>query len=115
MNNSVFNDYFLNIDKSHRLQLNRIISVVKESVPEANEVISYGVPGFKYQGQYLLGFAVFKDRLSLFPTPGPIKNLKEKLKDYKTTKGTIQFNAGNPLPVSLIKEIIYNRLEEIKR
>lgn len=65
-----------------------------------------GIPGFKYQEEYLLGYAAFKDHLSIFPTSEPIEMMKEKLKRYKTTKGTIKFTLKNKLDKKLLKEII---------
>jgi uncharacterized protein YdhG (YjbR/CyaY superfamily) len=106
----VFTDYFSKITKDQRLQLERVMSIVIEMVPDATEVISYGIPGYNYKGKYLLGFAAFKNHMSIFPTAMPIENLKEKLTGYKTARGTIQFTSDNPLPESLIKEIVKNRL-----
>jgi uncharacterized protein YdhG (YjbR/CyaY superfamily) len=113
MNNSIFDDYLAKLDRSQRSELNKIRTIVKEIAPDATEVISYGIPGYKYKGQYLIGFAAFKNHLSIFPTSSPIENLKDKLKGYKIAKGTIQFNSDNPLPEFLIKEIIYDRLSGI--
>ncbi|NTU47014.1 DUF1801 domain-containing protein [Candidatus Roizmanbacteria bacterium] len=113
MTNSVFEGYFAKLDDSQKLELEKIRLIVNEIAPDATEVMSYGIPGFKYDGQYLLGFAAFKDHLSLFPTPGPIKALKHKLENYKTAKGSIQFTKNNMLPELLIKEIIKHRLSEI--
>jgi uncharacterized protein YdhG (YjbR/CyaY superfamily) len=115
MVNDIFKDYLAKTNETQKRHLERIIAIVKDIVPNANEVISYGIPGFKYKGQYLLGFAVFKNHMSLFPTSGPIENLKDKLKGFKTARGTIQFSDDNPLPEHLLKEIIENRLRGITK
>ncbi len=110
---SLIDDYLKDVSPAERAELERIRQIVKQVVPEAEEVISYGMPGFKYQKKYLIGFAPFKDHLSLFPTSGPVQALKDKLGMYKLSKGTIQFTADNPIPEALIKELIAHRVSSI--
>jgi uncharacterized protein YdhG (YjbR/CyaY superfamily) len=71
------------------------------------------LPTMTYKGKNLLHFAAFKDHISLFPTSGPTEELAAKLKDYKTSKGTIQFTLEKPLPEDLIREIINLRVRDI--
>jgi uncharacterized protein YdhG (YjbR/CyaY superfamily) len=71
------------------------------------------MPAFKYKKRPLVYYAAFKNHLSLFPTSGPTETLKSKLTGYKVSKGTIQFTTENPLPDTLIKEIILARKSEI--
>lgn len=110
---SKVDDYLAKISSPQKDELERVRQIVKQSCPEAEETISYGMPAFKYVGKYLVGFAAFKNHMSLFPTPGPIAALKDKLKSFNTSKGTIQFTTENPLPESLIKEIIKHRINNI--
>lgn len=80
--------------------------MVHELCPDAEEVKTYGMPGFKYKGKYLLSFAAFKDHLSLFPGAEAPAQLEEKLTAYRRSKGTIQFTLEQPLPDDLLREII---------
>jgi uncharacterized protein YdhG (YjbR/CyaY superfamily) len=41
-----------------------------------------------------------------------VETFKDRLTDYKTSKGTIQFPLDKPIPIALIKEIVKFRLEE---
>jgi uncharacterized protein YdhG (YjbR/CyaY superfamily) len=114
MKNYTTTDKYLDqLDKPEKEELIRIRAIVKEMVPEAVETISYGMPGFKYKGKYLLGYAAFKEHLSLFPTSVPIEELKGKLKDFKIAKGTIQFTLNKPIPDDLIREIVGARLKQL--
>jgi uncharacterized protein YdhG (YjbR/CyaY superfamily) len=106
---SVIDDYLSNVPEPHKSELERIRQIVKQVVPEAQETISYGMPAFKYKNKPLIYFAAFKNHMSIFPTSGPTEELKDKLKSYKTSKGTIQFTVDKPLPESLITDILLIR------
>jgi uncharacterized protein YdhG (YjbR/CyaY superfamily) len=108
-------EYLAKVPKPQRDELERIRKIVKRAVPEAEETISYGMPAFKFNGQPLIYFAAFKNHLSIFPTSWPVEALKDKLKDYKISKGTIQFTLDNPISESIIKELIILRLQEISK
>ena len=112
---SVIDEYLKDVGGPQRGELERIRKIVQQIVPEAEEVISYGMPGFKYKGKYLVGFSAFKDHLSLFPTNGPIETLKDKLAGFTLAKGTIQFTPEHPIPEALIKEILLVRVAAISK
>jgi uncharacterized protein YdhG (YjbR/CyaY superfamily) len=110
---SAIDDYLNNVPELERAELERVRQIVRGHVPEAEEVISYGMPGFKYKGKYLLGLAAFKDHLSLFPTAHPVEILKHKLGEFEVSKGTIQFTIHHPIPDELIKELVDVRQRDI--
>jgi uncharacterized protein YdhG (YjbR/CyaY superfamily) len=111
---SVIDDFLKDVPKPQRNELERVRQIVGETVPDAEETLSYGMPAFKYKGKPLLYFNAFKDHMSIFPTSKPTEVLQDKLKDYKVSKGTIQFTIEKPLPKELIKEVLEVRLAEIK-
>ena len=104
-------EYLKNITPPQKAEFERIRKIVKSIVPDAEEAISYGIPTFKYKGTYLIYFGAFKNHMSVFP--GAPVAIKDKLKDYKLGKGTIQFTEEKPLPDSIIRELVSNRLSEI--
>lgn len=73
------------------------------------------MPAFKYKSKYLIAFAPFKDHMSMFPGSGSIETLGKKLKGFKISKGTIQFTTENPLPESIIKKLVSERVTEISK
>lgn len=107
--------YFSKLHTPEKAELQRIREIVNTTVPEAEETISYGMPAFEYKGKYLVGFYVYKNHLSLFPTAKPIEALKNKLKDFQLSKGTIQFTLNNTIPSPIIRNIILYRIDEIDR
>lgn len=105
--------YLSKVPESDRAVLEHIRRLIIAIAPSAVEVMSYGMPGFKYKGAYLAGYAAFKGHLSFFPTSEPIDTLQHKLTIYKISKGTIQFSAIHPLPDHLITELVAIRLQAI--
>ena len=106
-------EYLANVPEPARSTLKRIRAVIRSVVPaETTEVISYGMPMFKYNGM-LVGYAAFKNHCSLFPTgSGVIKKFEKELKGFATSKGTIQFPSDKPLPDALVKKIVKTRVAE---
>jgi uncharacterized protein YdhG (YjbR/CyaY superfamily) len=64
---SVIDNYLKEVQPSQRVELERIRRIVKGMVPDAEEVIGYGIPTLKYKGKNLIHFAAFKNHLSIFP------------------------------------------------
>lgn len=106
-------EYLAGTPEPARSTLRHIRAVIKSVVPkETTEVISYRIPMFKYKGM-LVGYAAFAKHCSLFPTgSGVIERFAKELKPYRTSKGTIQFLSGKPLPDALLKKIVKQRIKE---
>lgn len=105
-------EYLEALPQEQRIALEKLRKIIKSLVPKAEEVISYHIPTFKYNGK-LVAFAAFKDHCSFFPLNSTlVKELSEDLKDYKTAPGTIQFTVNKPLPAALVKKIVVARMKE---
>jgi uncharacterized protein YdhG (YjbR/CyaY superfamily) len=99
--------YLADIPEPAKSTLKHIRAVIRSVVPtETTEVISYGIPMFKYNGM-LVGYAAFKNHCSLFPTgSGVLDRFEKELKGYRTSKGTIQFPSDKPLSDALVRKIV---------
>ena len=97
-------EYLSSFSGETRKKLEEIRKTIHETVPEAKEKISYGIPTFTLNGN-LVHFGGFKDHISFFPTSYGVKAFEEELADYETSKGTIKFPLDKPLPIDLIKKI----------
>jgi uncharacterized protein YdhG (YjbR/CyaY superfamily) len=107
-------DYLAALPKEARATLEKIRKTIKAVAPKATEVISYQMPMYKHHGM-LVGFAAFKDHCSLFPGAKVVATYKDELKSYKTSKGTIRFPIGKPLPAALVKKLVKARIAENER
>jgi len=94
-------------------EFERIKKLVLDVVPDAEQVVSYGMPTFKYRRKIILHVGAFTDHMSLFPG-GIVEKFAEDLKGYKTAKGTIQFTLEKPLPQSVITKIVQTRKRMIE-
>ena len=103
--------YLAALPEEARATLEKIRKAIKAAAPKATEVISYQIPMYKQHGM-LVGFAAFKDHCSLFPGAKPVATYKDELKDYETSKGTIRFPIGKPLPAALVKKLVKARIAE---
>lgn len=94
--------------------LQSLRKLIREAAPEAGEKISYQMPTFTLNGN-LVHFAAFKNHIGFYPAPSGVEAFQEKLMDYKTSKGAIQFPIDKPLPFDLIREIVTFRVSENKK
>jgi uncharacterized protein YdhG (YjbR/CyaY superfamily) len=107
--------YIKDFPEEVKTRLESMRTVVKKAAPEAEESMSYGVAAYKYNGRPLVYFGGFKRHVSLFAvTNSGLEKFANELKPYKMSKGTIQFQHDEPLPLTLIKKIVKFRLEENK-
>lgn len=106
-------EYLAAVPEPQRSTLKKVRAVIQSVLPEeATEVISYRMPVVKYRGM-LLGYAAFPNHCSLFGMSGTLLGpLKEHLKKYPTSKGTIRFAVDKPLPAALIKRLVKSAIAE---
>ena len=109
------NAYLAKVPEPQRATLEKMRATIRSAVPaEATEGLSYGMPAFRYQGA-LVGYAAFKKHCSFFPMQASlIDEMKDELKGYRTSKGTLQFPVDKPLPAALVKKMVKARVAENK-
>ena len=92
--------------------LEKLRQTIKSVAPDAEEVISYGMPAFKWNGM-LVGFAAARKHFGFYPWNGStVEKFKEDLKAYGTSSGAIRLPIDQPIPVTLIKKIVKYRMKE---
>jgi uncharacterized protein YdhG (YjbR/CyaY superfamily) len=105
-------NYLAGVPQPARAMLEKLRSIILSAAPDAEEVISYGMPAFKYHGM-LVGFAAWKEHCGFYPwNSSTVDEFKKDLKGYTTSKGAIQFPLDKPLPVTLVKKIVKARMKE---
>lgn len=104
--------YLSSLPDDKRKTLAELRSMIKAAAPEAVEVMAYGMPGFKYRGRPLVYIAAAKNHCGLY---GPaVADFREDLAGYDTSKGTIRFPPGEPLPEALVAKLVRARIAAIE-
>ncbi len=95
-------------------RLQAVRRTVARAAPDAQEKISYRIPAFTLHGN-LIYFAAFKNHIGLYPGTAAIKAFADDLAGFRTAKGTVQFQFGEPLPLSLISRIVKFRVDASRK
>jgi uncharacterized protein YdhG (YjbR/CyaY superfamily) len=105
-------DYLAAVPEDSRKALERLRKTIRAAAPKAIEVISYQIPAYKQHG-LLVGFAASREHLTFHLMSTSLMRARaDELKDYKTGKASIQFQAGKPLPASLVTRLVKARIAE---
>ncbi len=106
-------DYLAAAPMSQRAALNKLRSTIKAAAPKATESISYGMAGFKHNGESLMHFAYWRDHVALY---GNFDAHAAELKAYdQSGRGTYRFPVDKPLPYRLVTKLIKSRVAEIEK
>jgi uncharacterized protein YdhG (YjbR/CyaY superfamily) len=106
-------DYLQRLDEPKRSTLSQLRRDILAVVPDAEQCISYGVPGFKIDGKTIAGFAAFKNHLSYLPHSGSVfPELADELAGYQKSSGSLHFPVDQPLPPELVVKLIAVRLRQ---
>ena len=104
--------YIASFPADVRERLERVRATIRRAAPKAEELISYGIVGYKLDGM-LLYFAGFTGHIGLYPITAAVKEaLAEELAGYKTSKGGIRIPHDKRLPTGLIARIVRLRRKE---
>ena len=87
-----------------RAYLIQVHNTIRSLLPDAEERISYRMPTY-WKGKNIIHFAAHKNHIGLYPGPEAIIHFSDRLTDYKSSKGAVQFPYNNELPLDLIGEI----------
>jgi len=97
-----------------RAALERLREVLRQELPQAEEVINYGVPMFKVGGKGVVSYGAGKSHCSFYvQSPAVMEAHATELAGYKTSKGTVHFQADTPLPEALVRKLVRARLAEM--
>jgi uncharacterized protein YdhG (YjbR/CyaY superfamily) len=106
------NEYIAGFPKEIQDKLEQLRSTIKKAAPDAEEVISYGMPGYKLKGS-LVWFGGHTNHIGFYPRgPSALNAFKKELSKYKSSKGAVQFPLDEHLPLDLITKMVKYRVKE---
>ncbi len=105
--------YLATVEGKKRAALEKLRRMIRAIVPQAEECISYRIPAFRLNGRVVAGFIATAKGCSYLPFSGTtLTTLAEALEGYDMTKGSLHFDPGKPLPMSLVRKLIKARMAE---
>ena len=83
--------------------------------PNAEEIVSYGMPAFRVDGVIICGLKAAKNHVGYYPFSGSILGrFTSELTDFTCTKSAIHVPIDKPLSNTLLKKLIKARLHQKK-
>lgn len=104
-------EYISGFPKEIQKLLKELRATIIKTVPDAEEVISYQMPAYKYYGM-LVYFAGYKNHIGFYPGVSSIEKFKKEIAVFKSAKGSVQFPLDKPLPLQLVTEMVVFKLKE---
>jgi uncharacterized protein YdhG (YjbR/CyaY superfamily) len=102
-------EYLAALSADKRAALEILRKTIKAAAPEAEECISYNLPAFRLNGKFLVAYGAAANHCAFYPG-SVMEALKDELKNYDTSKGTIRFPADKPLPPALVRKLVKLRI-----
>ena len=108
-------EYLATLPDEQRAALEHLRAEVHRIVPEAQEMISYGMPGFSLDGRNLIWFAGWKKHCSVYPlTDAFLADHADELAGFEQTKGSVHFTSARPIPDVLLRALIQARVADVR-
>jgi uncharacterized protein YdhG (YjbR/CyaY superfamily) len=100
-------DYIAGQPRASQRALRSVRNIIRKALPNAEEVISYGIPAYRLHGYVALYFAGWREHYSLYPVNARlVRSLKPSSASYQVNdKGTIRLPLSEPVPATLIAGI----------
>ena len=96
-------EYIYSFDGTTRERLEDLRSMIKHALPDAQERISYNIPGYFAGKAHVVYFAGYTDFVSLYPI---YERDNPDVVPYLTGKASARFMNDQPLPRDLIIKTI---------
>lgn len=87
--------------------LQQLRTTLAEALPEAEEIISYAMPGFRVGTTIVAGYAAFSKQCGLYLQAAAIAEHAEEIAEagLKATKTGITFTVKKPIPDDLVRRL----------
>jgi uncharacterized protein YdhG (YjbR/CyaY superfamily) len=97
----------------HRKTMLAMRKSILEILPRSEEVVSYGMPAFRFEGNIVAGILHAKNHVGYYPFSGSVLRLfPRELAKYSTTKSAIHVPKDKPLSKALLKKLIAARISQ---
>lgn len=106
-------EYLAGLSDDKRAALESLRRTIRAAAPKAEECISYQLAAFRLDGRMLVAFGATANHCAFYAmSSSTLAAHKDTLEGWDTSKGTIRFQADNPLPASLVRKLVKARIAE---
>ena len=106
-------EYLAGVHADQRAALETLRRTIRAVAPKAEEYIGYGVAAFRLNGRPLVAFGASANHCAFYPMNSTtVEAFQKQLKGFETSKGTIRFQADDPLPAALVRKLVRARIAE---
>ena len=90
-----------------RPALTRLRALLARTLPDAEEIVAYGMPGSSIGGSVVASYAAFSKQCGLYLLPGAISEHAGEIAAarLKATKTGITFSPRKPIPDDLVERL----------
>ena len=103
--------YIESLPSEHRAAFRKLHDAIISAAPGAESCISYSMPAIKLHG-VVVYYACWERHMAIYPMPSALREFADRLGAYVTSKSTVQFPHGEPLPKKLVREMVEFRIKE---
>lgn len=104
-------EYITTFPAAVQARMKKLRATIRKAAPDAGEKIAYRMPTFTHHGN-LVHFAGFARHIGFYPGPTGIARFQGELTPYKNSRGAVQFQHDEPLPLDLVTRIVKFRVAE---
>lgn len=98
-----------------RARLAALRETARAAARDAEEVITYRMPGLRLDGRFLVSYDAFKAHDSMFPASQAVLDaLGDEVAPHVAGRGTLRFSTSEPLPLELVRRIVEVRVREVR-
>ncbi len=112
-------DYLAGLASADAAVIGHVYDVARETVPEAEQGVGYGMPALTYRGKPLLSVMRAKAHIGVYPfSPEAVSVVAadiDGMPGVTTGKGTIRFAPDAPLPDDAFRALVVARRAQIDR
>ena len=97
-------EYIRAAPRAGQPHLRRMFAILKSVAPHAEAIIKWNNPFF-VEPRFLFAFSAYRAHCSFAPMASAMKEFRDELKSYRTTKNFLQIRYDEPLPEDLIRRM----------
>ncbi len=93
-----------------RVRLGELRAVIRAAVPDASEVISYGMPAYRLPVGVVAYFGAARSHCALYGAV--MDGFAADLQGFAVSKGAVRFPLDRPIPEELVRKLVLARVAE---